>query len=173
MLRLKYAIAAGALLSSTIALAETMHGDAGANRILGSGVGDTIYGYAGDDQLNGLGGNDHLYGGPGRDLLRDNVGTNRMVGGPDLDTFYLENATYTTIDDYEGGEVVYVSCATSWGSGANYNALISQNSKTPNADMVFTGRDGKKVLFKGFSHNDWALSNGALFPPTILESGPC
>ncbi|WP_454759000.1 calcium-binding protein [Caulobacter segnis] len=60
-------------------LADSFHGDAGANRLSGDAGNDWLYGAAGDDVLIGGDGADELRGGEGQDLLNGGAGTDTFV----------------------------------------------------------------------------------------------
>jgi Ca2+-binding RTX toxin-like protein len=168
---MKHALVAAALLSSAAAIAATVNGTSGADDLHGTAVGDTLNGYAGNDHLYGVGGNDFLNGGAGNDMLNGGTDWNQLSGGTGKDEFQTQLAANTVITDIESLEVVFVSCESDWGAGnpaVNLQKLLLQNSATPNADMVFTGRDGVKIKFSGFTKNELAtmMSNGG-FPMTI------
>jgi Ca2+-binding RTX toxin-like protein len=52
-----------------VALAKTIVGDGGANRLVGTAENDTLEGFRGADDLIGRGDSDRLYGGRGRDHI--------------------------------------------------------------------------------------------------------
>jgi Ca2+-binding RTX toxin-like protein len=175
MTRMKHALVTAALLSSAAAIAATVNGTSGADDLYGTTVGDTLNGYAGNDHLYGVGGNDFLNGGLGNDMLNGGPGWNQLSGGAGKDEFQTQQAANTVITDIESLESVMVSCESDWGAGnpaVNMQKLLLQNSPTPTADMVFTGRDGVKIKFSGFTKNELTtiMSNGG-FPP-IIEKKP-
>ncbi len=64
-------------------LADSFHGDSGANRLSGDQGDDWLYGAAGDDVLLGGDGADELRGGAGQDLLNGGVGADTFVFATD------------------------------------------------------------------------------------------
>ncbi len=76
--------------------ADTLHGDAGGNKLAGGGGSDDLFGHGGDDVLTGGPGNDRLFGQAGldqllgragRDELNGGEGNDVCRGGPDPDSF--------------------------------------------------------------------------------------
>jgi hypothetical protein len=67
------------------ALAATITGTDGSDRLLGTPGNDVIFGLAGDDVIFGLGGNDVICGGRGRDQLSGNRGKDMLLGGTGKD----------------------------------------------------------------------------------------
>jgi Ca2+-binding RTX toxin-like protein len=85
------------LLASGVALAATIEGTPGDDRLLGTANTDTIYGRGGDDLIRSLGardvdfgntGNDDIYGGEIGDQLFGNAGDDYLVGDGGADEFY-------------------------------------------------------------------------------------
>ena len=66
---------------TSIALAETVRGTAGDDRLSGTAGGDRILGKRGADVLRGRAGADLLRAGPGRDRLLGGAGADRVIGG--------------------------------------------------------------------------------------------
>jgi Ca2+-binding RTX toxin-like protein len=62
-----------------VALAATLRGDNGPNKINGTPNNDNIHGLAGNDRLNGLGGADVLSGGRGNDTILDGQKVEKSV----------------------------------------------------------------------------------------------
>ena len=92
-----------------VALAATLKGTAGTDKIVGTTGGDHISGLRGDDYLNGKAGKDKVIGGDGRDLVLGGGGADRLRGGNGVDHFrggsgddYISSVG----DDSRG----YVSC---------------------------------------------------------------
>lgn len=153
MIHWKHMIAAGALLTSTIAIAATINGTAGNDDLVGTQQGDEIRGEAGNDHLLGQGGNDNLHGGTGDDFLSGGTGYNSLAGNAGRDIFNVALATTTWIADLEAGEHVQISCAANWGgTQKNYDTLLNYGHDTPNGELTFLGRDGTKVIFKGLTY---------------------
>jgi RTX calcium-binding nonapeptide repeat (4 copies) len=172
-MRGKYLTSFGLLTAgvTVAAMAANVYGTAGNdNPLMGTRDADKMYGYAGHDHMYGVDGNDILYGGDGNDLLNGGVGSNWLNGGAGDDTFDTQLATYTTtIDGYQGHEVVHIDCSSDWDGQpgtSNLQKLVLQN-RDANADMVFTGRDGIKILFKGLTKNDMS----PLLAPNIQRRG--
>jgi Ca2+-binding RTX toxin-like protein len=74
--------------------ADSLTGNAGANRLQGGGSGDVLAGLAGadvlrgqngEDQLLGGDGNDRLFGGSGKDVMDGGAGNDRLLGSIDAD----------------------------------------------------------------------------------------
>ncbi|MBO9546662.1 calcium-binding protein [Caulobacter sp.] len=99
-------------------LADSFHGDAGANRLAGNEGDDWLYGAAGDDVLLGGDGADELRGGEGQDVLN---------GGAGADTFVFATAeslpsTPDTIVDFIAEDHIQFLDGPS-GSATNYAEL--------------------------------------------------
>jgi hypothetical protein len=71
---------------------ENALGGAGADLIVGNGVGNVIDGGAGNDIIDGGAGNDKLIGGAGNDKLAGGAGNDRLEGGDGLDTAVFAGA---------------------------------------------------------------------------------
>jgi Ca2+-binding RTX toxin-like protein len=137
------------------AMAANIYGTAGNDGLRGTSTADKMYGYAGSDTMSGDGGNDILYGGDGDDRLYGGPGWNWLNGGAGNDTFETQLATHTTIDGYQEHELIHIDCSSDWGGDhvtENSRHFLSQNGdvlSTP--DVVFSGRDGKQILFVGLT----------------------
>lgn len=73
------ALAIVLVLAAGSALASTIEGTAGNDRLGGTLRGDVIFARAGADRLTGGPGNDFLHGGPGRDLVLAGPGNDRVA----------------------------------------------------------------------------------------------
>jgi Ca2+-binding RTX toxin-like protein len=82
------------LLSAGVAFAQTIFGDAGDNRLVGTPQSDfisgkegddTLYGKERNDELRGKEGKDTLYGGPGPDILKGGPGNDILHAGENND----------------------------------------------------------------------------------------
>lgn len=167
MIHLKHTIAAGALLTSAVAIAATINGTAGNDLLRGTAVGDEMRGYAGNDVMFGGGGNDTMFGGPGDDNLHGDEGINRLVGGDGADDFYIGRATQTTIDDVQTGEGVIITCAASWGSwGDNFVHIKDLDPSISTGDLGFHGRNGAITRFVGSAWPNQRI-------PQIVVEGGC
>jgi Ca2+-binding RTX toxin-like protein len=81
-LRTTIIVAASALaIVPSAALAATIQGDDGGERLTGTRFTDTINGGAGNDRIAGLAGDDQLAGGPGNDRIFANLGRDTSYGG--------------------------------------------------------------------------------------------
>lgn len=168
MIRLKHALAGCVLLTSAIALAETMSGTPGNDSMRGTETGDFMRGNDGNDHLFGLGGNDTIFGDAGIDLLNTGTGVNRLVGGTGRDEFEVMGSSLTFIDDIENQEVVQVSCSASWGEEpTDLSHMLTFSNTDPGADMAFRGRDGTTVRFKGLTISD--INSGRRIPRIFAQ----
>lgn len=152
------------------AMADTLYGDDGDNRLIGYVGNDLLQGRAGDDALIGRGGNDTMMGGTGRDLLD---------GGNGIDEADYRQATTGVIADlgfaqYNTGEALgdtYVNVENLRGSNFNDNLrgdsldnVIWAGAGNDNIagrigrDTLF-GNDGNDILMGG-QDGDW-LDGGA------------
>ncbi len=89
-------------------------GTNGANTISADDYGSNIQGFGGDDAIWATGGKNILDGGEGNDRLTIFNSTNStLIGGPGIDTFDLQGATNTIINDKDGiieldSDIVYI-----------------------------------------------------------------
>ena len=95
-----------------IALASTVSGGDGADRIAGGAGKDSLSGNAGKDRISGGGGNDRVAGNGGRDKLAGGAGNDRLYGGSSGDWLAGESGSDTLFG--EGG-----NDRLSGGSGAD------------------------------------------------------
>lgn len=102
-------------------LSCTIHGGAGNDFIIGSGVADVLFGEDGNDRLFGKYGNDTLYGGDGNDLLFGNQGTDALYGQAG--------------DDFLDDGNPAVSEATNGGSGMDWIADVVAINGTSMSDV--------------------------------------
>lgn len=91
----------GGTRTSPFAVAATLNGEAGNDKLSGA---------AGNDSLSGGDGDDDLFGGKGTDLLAGGIGDDKLVGGADIDTLngddgddLLVSAGDSVIDIVDGG----------------------------------------------------------------------
>ncbi|QIN81393.1 hypothetical protein GBA63_01195 [Rubrobacter tropicus] len=89
-------------LGGGAALAATLIGTGGPDRIVGSVRADWIDGRAGDDRISGGGGEDRIQGGPGNDLVRANDDWSRdyVDCGPGFDTVSADPGSSSPRDLY-------------------------------------------------------------------------
>jgi Ca2+-binding RTX toxin-like protein len=78
--------------ASAVALAVTLLGSSGRNRLIGGAGDDRIEGRDGNDTLEGGAGADTLDGGAGDDLVEGGAGADLMIGGAGIDTLSYANA---------------------------------------------------------------------------------
>ena len=79
------ALLALALVAPSVALADNIVGDDGANDLRGTSGKDRIVGKGGNDFLSGLAGKDLIQGGPGNDILSGGSHADRLYGGDGRD----------------------------------------------------------------------------------------
>jgi Ca2+-binding RTX toxin-like protein len=98
------------------------------NDIVDGGVGvDTMDGGIGNDQLNGGDGNDSLTGSDGNDVLTGGLGIDAMTGGLGDDTYYVDDASDTTVEaSGQGSDIIHASM--SWVLGGNIETLVQDGS---------------------------------------------
>jgi serralysin len=126
--------------------ADTLTGNAGANR---------LYGLDGNDTLSGGAGTDRLYGGIGNDILRGGAGDDRLDGGAGADAIDGGDGTdqITFINSTSG---VTVNLATGTGSGGDaagdtYTSI--ENVVGSGFGDTLTGDSGNN-RFYGLAGND-------------------
>ena len=127
------------LLASGVALAATIEGTPGDDRLLGTANTDTIYGRGGDDLIRSLGardvdfgntGNDDIYGGEIGDQLFGNAGDDYLVGDGGADEFYGAGGDDVIVsgDDKQPDEV---RCGTGYDiaylSGPDHSVLTNEH----------------------------------------------
>lgn len=76
------------MLAAGVALAATINGTTGDDRLSGTAAADTINGFAGNDDIFGLDGADTVQGGPGQDYLSGGIGNDEVFGGQGPDEVY-------------------------------------------------------------------------------------
>ena len=93
-------------LGTVAALAATLIGTEGPDRIFGTARTDRIDGRAGNDRIYGGGGEDRLYGGTDNDFVRTNDDWSRdyVDCGPGLDTVTTNVAPLSSRDVYRNCE---------------------------------------------------------------------
>ena len=80
--------AALTVLTAGVALAATINGTTGDDRLSGTVAADTINGFAGNDDMFGLEGADTMQGGPGQDYMSGGLGNDQVVGGQGPDEIF-------------------------------------------------------------------------------------
>ncbi|GAA1589080.1 calcium-binding protein [Actinoplanes couchii] len=97
--------------------ADRLWGLGGKDYLHGSDGNEVLSGGDGDDWVEGGHGNDRLYGGNGHDSIHGMNGDDRMWGGAGDDTFFMDQATFGSDDDWISGgagerdSVTYVNYA--------------------------------------------------------------
>lgn len=93
-------------LGTGTALAATLIGTEGPDRIIGSSRVDWIDGREGNDRIYGGGGEDRIQGGPGNDVIRANDDWSRdyVDCGPGFDTVTTTVAPLSSRDVYKNCE---------------------------------------------------------------------
>jgi Ca2+-binding RTX toxin-like protein len=93
-------------LGAGVALAATLIGAGGPDRIFGTARADWIDGRTGNDRIYGGGGEDEIQGGPGNDFIRANDDSSRdyVDCGPGFDTFTTTVAPLSSRDVYRNCE---------------------------------------------------------------------
>src|SRR3954454_4096469 len=192
------AIAALALIPGT-ALAATIDGGPGNDRLRGThdadlinghAGNDRIHGFAGDDTLLGESGNDRIFGGGGNDMVRGTAGNDWLNGGPGDDTVIGDNnatGDLTSFDRIFGGsgndtlkggdsrDRMFGGSGNDTSDGENANDVMSGGT----GDDVQNGGDGNDTIYAnlgndpsyGGNGNDrlWALARGDVHPGPIGE----
>ncbi len=80
--------AALTLMAASVALAATVKGTDGSDRLAGTSAADTMYGFGGADDMFGLAGDDTMQGNPGQDYMSGGVDDDRVFGGQGADEIY-------------------------------------------------------------------------------------
>ena len=123
-------------------------GNTSVNAITGNGAANMLSGLGGNDTLTGFGGNDRLDGG---------AGTDAMTGGAGDDTYFVDNASDTTIEGAGGGTDLVQSTVT-FTLAANVENLVLTGTAaingTGNAGInAITGNSAANQL-SGLGGND-------------------
>jgi hypothetical protein len=139
--------AALAIVPASSAVAATISGGPGNERLKGTNVTDAISGNAGNDRLWGRAGDDQLDGGAGYDRLFGGTGNDTLAGGDARDRIY-------------GG------AGDDKSSGGNGNDLMAGGTGNdvqdggPGNDRIFANL-GQDTSYGGDGNDDlWALARG-------------
>ena len=157
------AIAALALLPAT-ALAATIDGGAGNERlrgtqgpdqIAGNGGHDRIFGFGGADTLSGGDGRDRVFGARGEDTVGGGNGNDRLTGGPGDDTVNGDagrdrmsgGAGDDTQDGGAGRDVIFANVGVDTSTGGDGNDILwalarKDVAQGPGVDQVGDTLDG-------------------------------
>jgi Ca2+-binding RTX toxin-like protein len=98
--KLVAAIASAGLVVPAAALAATVDGGPGGERLRGTNVADTINGNGGNDRIGGRGGDDDLDGGTGNDRMSGGSGDDVQGGGAGNDVIFANRG----VDSSSGGD---------------------------------------------------------------------
>jgi Ca2+-binding RTX toxin-like protein len=187
------AVAALALIPGT-ALAATIEGGPGNDRLRGTHDADLINGHAGNDRIRGFAGNDTLlgesgndriFGGGGNDMIRGTAGNDWLNGGQGDDTVIGDNnatGDLTSFDKIFGGsgndalkggdsrDRMYGGPGNDTSEGENGNDRMAGGT----GDDVQNGGEGNDTIYAnlgndtsyGGNGNDrlWALARGDVHP---------
>ena len=108
-------MATALMLGAGVAFAQTIVGDAGDNRLVGTSGADfisgkegddTLYGKERNDELRGKEGNDTLYAGQDNDQLRPGSGNDEVYGGAGNDVLYMRDGETDVGDCGPGTDTV-------------------------------------------------------------------
>jgi Ca2+-binding RTX toxin-like protein len=182
--------AALALVPAASAVAATIDGGPGGERlrgtrfddvIRGNGGNDRILGRGGNDQLNGGLGNDRVFGGPGNDAIAGVQGNDWLNGGPGDDAVTGDaNGTgdLTSFDRIFGGggndtlrggdsrDRVYGGPGNDTSFGENGNDMMAGGTGDdtqyggPGNDRIFANLGQDTTFGEDGNDNLWALARG-------------
>lgn len=127
-------------LASSVAVAKTINGTNGPNRLSGTNKGDYISGKGGNDRINGRGGMDRVL-----------AGGDTLVGGLDNDEAYGNTGSDTILVEGDSGED-FVNCGEDANGADRDVARVDENdavdntqastlvsSQGPSCEEVFVG----------------------------------
>jgi len=121
--------------------ADSIRGDAGANRLFGRDGNDHLYGRQGNDYLNGGANSDWLDGGAGNDVLR---------GGTHADTFVF-NAGADVVEDFTDNVDRLAFDSVLWGHTTLSVAQVLAHASVHGANTVFDFGGGNTLTLLGFT----------------------
>lgn len=141
------------------AVANSLLGTLGGERIYGFGANDTMTGLAGNDDIRGGAGNDSAFGGNGNDYLLGGAGNDSIAGGIGNDTLYggagndsLSGGSGN--DTLDGGDGVD---QLSGGAGADVFLFIGDGATdtimdfTLGSDLIYVGVDFGSLTITTFA----------------------
>jgi Ca2+-binding RTX toxin-like protein len=145
---------------------DELHGGADNDHLWGGAGNDLLYGGTGNDMLDGGAGNDTLYGGDGDDRLTGGAGADVLVGGAGNDSYMIEDALDTVIEEANGGidTVTSTVSLTLWEHVENLRLKGGDLDGTGNAsDNQIYGTAGRNTL-QGGAGNDrmWGMDGDDL-----------
>ncbi len=144
----------GTLDASKISTIKTVNGSkANAVTMYGSAIANTITGGNGNDKLYGNGGNDKLVGGKGNDYLYGGTGNDTLTGGAGSDTFaYKGGEGVDVVSDYEVGKDTLQILG-----GDLKSTTVAKNKK----DIVLQFSSGSVTLQKAMTKNTYLTLQNA------------
>lgn len=176
------AIAAALVLSSGVAIAETINGTEGPDTLNGTDGNDYLYGKGGGDTIDGMGGSDWVYGGPGNDTLKDRGGNDQgwygdVFAGEDGDDF-IDATTKNAYDGHASAYRDYIYCNegfdrvwydafdtahgyTSQGTGAYCESMLDINTRSGSQIYGSFFREGSTVNFNGYTESGGDVPGGS------------
>ena len=127
---------------------DTIYGNEGQENLLGYDR-DLLWGGDGNDTIYGLDDNDRLYGEAGDDILDGGVGADIMTGGLDDDTYYVDDASDSVVENAgEGYDMVYSSVGGTMAANTEEFRLIG----TEAIDAV--GTDANDIIHGNDADNE-------------------
>ncbi|WP_108723972.1 malectin domain-containing carbohydrate-binding protein [Hyphococcus luteus] len=145
------------------ALADTIAGDANANRLEGGDGDDTLAGAGGADTIIGGLGDDVVDGGSDGDVLYGDEGADNLSGGDGADLIYGGDGN-DAITAGAGGTVIEQD-----GSGQDVTVDVANSVYGEGGDDTLTGGDDKDSLVGGAG--DDVLSGGAGLDTLVADGG--
>ncbi|MDY0872375.1 T1SS-143 repeat domain-containing protein [Dongia rigui] len=131
--------------------------DAGDDWWTGTAVANTIDGQGGNDRLDGLGGIDNLTGGSGDDYIDGGSGADVMVGGSGNDRFIVDDVSDSVSENNgEGTDTVFASVTYTISDGDVENLVLTGSS-----DINGTGNSSANNLYGNSGANVLTGGGGA------------
>ena len=134
---------------------DILYGGIGNDHLEGGLHNDKIFGGKGNDVLYGGHGNDTLSGGKWADTLYGGAGNDKLYGGNGEDIFVLtEDFRVDRIKDFSAkdAEKVDVSGVEQL---ASFEDIVDMLTENKNGDAVVDLGDGNKIVFEGYSVDDF------------------
>jgi Ca2+-binding RTX toxin-like protein len=122
-------------LTAGVAVAATLSGTSGPDRIVGT-ASDTIDGLGGNDTLYGAGGSDFMNGNAGRDYVNGGYGNDRVAGGSGYDHVYGGAGSDLVSDPYgndvltggPGGDTIDAGAGNDYISSGETASAVQQDT---------------------------------------------